>query len=63
MAFVALKHLRWGDETIAPGDPVPEGEEGRDYASLLRTGQIERVAEPKPKARAKPKADKASGES
>jgi hypothetical protein len=43
MGFVALKHLRWGDETIAPGDPVPEGEEGRDYASLLRTHQIGEV--------------------
>lgn len=43
MGFVALKHLRWGDETIAPGDPVPEDEEGRDYALLLRTHQIGEV--------------------
>lgn len=42
MAYVALKHLKWGDEWIAPGEPVPE-EEGRNYASLLRTKRIAKV--------------------
>jgi pyruvate/2-oxoglutarate dehydrogenase complex dihydrolipoamide acyltransferase (E2) component len=42
MAFVALKHLKWGDEWIAPGEPVPD-EEGRNYASLLRTKRIAKV--------------------
>lgn len=40
MGFVALKRLRWGEETIMPGEPVPEGEEGRSYASLLAHGLI-----------------------
>jgi hypothetical protein len=40
MGFVALKRLRWGEETIMPGEPVPEGEEGRSYGSLLAHGLI-----------------------
>jgi pyruvate/2-oxoglutarate dehydrogenase complex dihydrolipoamide acyltransferase (E2) component len=44
MRYVALKHLKWGDEMIAPGDTVPE-EEGRNYASLLRSGRIAEVKE------------------
>jgi pyruvate/2-oxoglutarate dehydrogenase complex dihydrolipoamide acyltransferase (E2) component len=42
MAYVALKHLKWGDEWIAPGEPVPE-EEGRNYGLLLRTKRIAKV--------------------
>jgi len=40
MGFVALKRLRWGEDTIMPGEPVPEGEEGRSYASLIAHGLI-----------------------
>lgn len=42
MRYVALKNLKWGDGMIAPGEPVPD-EEGRSYASLLRTGHIAKV--------------------
>jgi pyruvate/2-oxoglutarate dehydrogenase complex dihydrolipoamide acyltransferase (E2) component len=42
MAYVALKHLKWGDTTIAPGESVPD-EEGRNYASLLRTKRVAKV--------------------
>lgn len=45
MAYVARVHLKWGDGTIAPGEPVPE-EEGRDYASLVRHGRIAEVGAP-----------------
>jgi pyruvate/2-oxoglutarate dehydrogenase complex dihydrolipoamide acyltransferase (E2) component len=42
MRYVALKHLKWGDTMIAPGESVPD-EEGRNYASLLRTKRIAKV--------------------
>lgn len=42
MRYVALKHLKWGDTMIAPGESVPD-EEGRSYASLLRTKRIAKV--------------------
>lgn len=40
--YEALAELRFGDEYISPGQPVPE-EEGRDYAALLRLGLIREV--------------------
>lgn len=40
MTYVACVPLRWGDEDIAPGDPVPSDEAGRDYPGLLHLGQI-----------------------
>lgn len=46
MGYVALKPLRWGDETIEPGSPVPAGEPGRAYDSMLRLGEIADVGEP-----------------
>lgn len=42
MAFVATTRLRWGNGWIEPGEPVPEGENGRDYLMLLRLGLIQR---------------------
>jgi hypothetical protein len=42
MSYVALRRLRWGDDWIEPGEPVPE-EEGRSYASLLAHGHIAEV--------------------
>jgi hypothetical protein len=40
MGYVAAKPLKWGDDTIEPGDPVPEGEPGRDYGQMLYNGEI-----------------------
>lgn len=40
MGFVATAPLRWADGTIEPGEPVPDGEAGRDYAGLLHLGLI-----------------------
>ena len=37
--WVALKAIRFGTETLQPGDPVPV-EEGRNYHQMLRLGQI-----------------------
>lgn len=43
MPFVAGEHLRWGDCWIEPGDPVPDDDPARDYASMLLHGQIAEV--------------------
>lgn len=40
MGYVALQPLRWGEEEIAVGEPVPAGEPGRDYDGLLYLGHI-----------------------
>jgi hypothetical protein len=44
--YVAIERLRWGDGDIMPGEPVPGGEQGRDYAGLLLHGHIARVGAP-----------------
>lgn len=38
--YVALQHLRWGEDTLQPGDAVPSLEAGRDYHTMLKTNQI-----------------------
>lgn len=38
-AYVATKRLHWGDEWIEVGEEVPS-EKGRNYASLVRHGDI-----------------------
>lgn len=38
--YVANEHLQWGDGWIAPGEPVPDHESGRDYAALFAAGSI-----------------------
>lgn len=43
MGYLANTNLRWGDAWIAEGDPVPEDEPGRNYASMLHLGQIVEV--------------------
>lgn len=40
MGYVALRRLRWGDGHIEVGEPVPEGEPGRSYNWMVRSGQI-----------------------
>lgn len=56
MAFVVIKRLKWGAGYLLPGDPVPEGEKGRNYGRMVTLGQIAQVyAKPK----AKPAAAKA----
>lgn len=40
MIYVACERLRWGDGWIEPGQPVPMGEPGRNYAQLRRLGRI-----------------------
>jgi hypothetical protein len=45
MGYVAAQPLRWGEDTIAPGDPVPAGEDGRDYAGMLHLGLIREVSD------------------
>lgn len=45
MPLVAIERLRWGDGYIEPGEPVPEGEAGRDYNALVRLHQAAEVVE------------------
>lgn len=40
MKYVAARTLVWGDGNIAPGEPVPAGEPGRNYGLLERMGDI-----------------------
>lgn len=40
MGYVAVRSLRWGEDTLQPGDPVPEDEDGRDYQGLLYLDHI-----------------------
>ncbi|MVN86902.1 hypothetical protein GO986_09005 [Deinococcus sp. HMF7620] len=41
-SYVALKPLRFGDQALLPGDPVPV-EPGRDYGLMVRLKQIAEV--------------------
>lgn len=50
MAYVAASRLRWGDGWIEPGEAVPEGEPGRNYAHLLRLGLIREQPESQTKS-------------
>jgi hypothetical protein len=43
--YVALRHMRFGDGWLQPGDPVPV-EGGRDYGRMVRQGLIEQIIEP-----------------
>ncbi len=39
--YEALKHIRVGDQRVAPGDPlVSEGNDGRDWPSMVRMGDV-----------------------
>lgn len=40
MGYIAARTLTWGDDTLAPGDPVPDDEPGRDYPGMLHRGEI-----------------------
>ena len=42
-AYVALKSLRFGNQALQPGDPVPV-EAGRNYVQMLRLGQIAEIS-------------------
>lgn len=42
MGWIAIERLKWGDGYLEPGDAVPDGEDGRDYAGLERLHQIAR---------------------
>ena len=44
--YVATKKLRWGDTWIEPGQELPH-ELGRNYASLLRRGDVRIAPEAK----------------
>lgn len=38
--YAAAVPLTWGDRIIAVGEPVPEGDEHRDYRGLINRGEI-----------------------
>jgi hypothetical protein len=42
-SYYAKKPIRWGDATLNPGDPVPAGDPGRDYASAVAFGDLVEV--------------------
>lgn len=52
--YLAVRHLRWGKGWLAPGDPVPDGEPGRDYAGLVARRMI-RLVDPRPALRLRAK--------
>jgi hypothetical protein len=43
--YVAVRHIRFGDGWLAPGDAVPV-EPGRDYGVMVHQGDIAQVIEP-----------------
>lgn len=51
MSYVAVHRLKWGDGWIEPGEAVPEGEPGRNYAHLLRLGMIQQAEGSVPQTR------------
>jgi hypothetical protein len=44
MAFIALKPIRVGEDTILPGEEIPV-EDGRDYDVMIRVGDAVWAAE------------------
>ena len=47
LVYVALQHLRIGDEMVEPGAKLtPADLKGRDLGSMLRHSQIQQVIQP-----------------
>jgi hypothetical protein len=38
--YIAAHPVRWGDRLIEVGEPVPEGDQHRDYLGMVRRGEL-----------------------